>query len=107
MRLIMITCSLLIACLLFPYSSFADENERYKAVPLGSGGIFIIDSKEGHTWTWSNKGGHNIDGKNSSLVYQGSVRSNMKLKKKQKVNLENDSHASLGGEPVDDEELRY
>lgn len=107
MRLIVSTFSLIIACLLLPFPSFADDYERYQAVPFGNGGIFIIDTKEGHTWTWSNRGGHAVDGKSLSLEYQGNVRSNMKLKKTKKANLENDSHASRSDAVSEEEESRF
>lgn len=96
-RLSMIAYSLIMSCFFLASPSFAEDYERYKAVPLGIGGIFIIDTKEGHTWTWSNKGGTTVEGKSLSLEYQGNVRSNMKSKKTKKVDLKNDFHASPSG----------
>lgn len=64
--------------------SFASENERYKAIPMASGGyVFIIDTKEGHAWTWSSggTGGASSNGVNPHIVYQGNVRQNMKKSK--------------------------
>ena len=45
--------SLLVAggMLLQPQSACADV-ERYRPVPLGGGLVFILDTREGHAWTW-------------------------------------------------------
>ena len=107
MRINIITYSLLVGALFLPYPSFANDYERYQAVPLGSGGIFIIDSKDGHVWTWSNRGGHAANGKSLSIEYQGSVRSNMDVKKKTNLDLEHNSHASSTGITNEDGEVRY
>ena len=54
------------------------QNERYKAIPMYGGGIFIIDTREGHTWTWSNNAGKvSKDGKSERLKYQGNVIKNI------------------------------
>lgn len=105
---ISIIYSLIIYGSLLPSLSFANDYERYKAVPLGgSGGIFIIDTKEGHTWTWSNRAGHTADGESLSLDYQGNVRSNMKLKKTKRADLGNSSHAPPSGTDGETGDLRY
>jgi len=61
---------------------WASDNERYKAVPLGAGGasIFIIDTREGHMWVWTNQ----ISTKESpNIRYEGNVRQHMvKVEKK-------------------------
>ncbi len=69
-------CSLLS---LSPCAAHA-ENERYKAFPMSPGGyVFILDTKEGHAWVWSNTGREQVSpsGKNPRIVYQGNVRKNM------------------------------
>lgn len=61
--------------------AFASENERYKAIPMAAGGyVFILDTREGHAWTWSSggTGGASANGVNPHIVYQGNVRQNMK-----------------------------
>ena len=74
--------AVLLACaLLVPVSAHASDNERYKAFPmLGGGTVFIIDTKDGHIWTWTNIGGSNLSssGNNSQILYRGNVRKNMK-----------------------------
>lgn len=68
------TCSLFL-----PTQALAD-NERYKAIPLAAGGyVFILDTQEGHAWTWSNAGPGQASpsGSNPRIVYQGNVRRNM------------------------------
>ncbi len=46
-------CSLLLCS---PSPAHA-ENERYKAFPMSPGGyVFILDTKEGHIWTWNTAG---------------------------------------------------
>jgi hypothetical protein len=76
----------LVACLfctcgLFLFSTAAAaDNERYKAIPLAAGGyVFILDTLEGHAWTWSNAGPGQAgpSGSNPRIVYQGNVRRNM------------------------------
>lgn len=62
-------------------SAGASENERYRALPTSpSGPILIIDTKEGHLWTWNNNGIEETDaaGVNPRVRYQGNVRKNMK-----------------------------
>jgi len=57
------------------------QNERYKAIPMASGGfVFILDTKEGHAWTWNNaaQGQVSQNGENPRITYQGNVRMNMK-----------------------------
>lgn len=107
MRFSMITYLLILSCLFLPNPSFANDYERYKAVAFGNGGIFIIDTKEGHTWTWSNRGDYTVDGHTLSLEYQGNVRSNMKFKKQKKITLDNDSHIPASDVANEDGELRY
>lgn len=53
----------------------ASENERYKAIPLGGGAsVFIIDTREGHIWTWVNEGRSAApSGSNNQIRYQGNV----------------------------------
>lgn len=63
--------------------SFADV-ERYLAVPLGGGSsVFILDTREGHVWTWTNAGQGQVGagGVNPHFTYQGNVRNNMKASK--------------------------
>ncbi len=74
-------CTSGLVLLLMESSAFATENERYKAIPIGMGGyVFIIDTREGHIWTWNNVGGGQTSpsGGNPKVVYQGNVRNNMK-----------------------------
>ena len=59
----------------------ATENDRYKAIPVAGGGyVFIIDTREGHMWTWNSaaQGQASPSGANPKVVYQGNVRQNMK-----------------------------
>ncbi len=61
-------------------SALAD-NERYKAIPMGAGGyVFIMDTRDGHAWTWQSGGQGKVgsDGVNPHIQYQGNVRNNMK-----------------------------
>lgn len=63
----------------------ASDNERYKAIPMASGGyVFIIDTREGHAWTWNSagQGQASPSGSNPRIVYQGNVRTNMSPPKK-------------------------
>ena len=65
------------------------ENERYKAIPMYGGGIFIIDTREGHTWTWSNSAGKvSKDGKSERLKYQGNVIKNIRNSKEEVGNVQ-------------------
>lgn len=71
---------LCLCVLLVPVVSHADGNERYKAIPLASGGyVFILDTKEGHAWTWNSAGQGQVSpsGVNPHFTYQGNVRKNM------------------------------
>lgn len=71
----------LVCCLFFSGNAIASENERYQAIRTSpSGPILIIDTQEGHLWTWSNKGIEETDifGVNPRIRYQGNVRKNMK-----------------------------
>ena len=64
------------------------ENERYKAIPMASGGfVFILDTREGHAWTWTNSlpGEASKNGENPRITYQGNVRANMKPPKKPSI----------------------
>ena len=71
--------------MLFITASHAAEAGRYQAVPLESEGnarggsrVFIIDTQDGHVWTWS---GNELVGSGSNerrygpaFVYHGKVR---------------------------------
>lgn len=75
-------CASGLVMLLTAGSAFASENERYKAIPISTGGyVFIIDTREGHMWTWNNAGVGQTSpsGENPKVVYQGNVRNNMKV----------------------------
>lgn len=71
----------LLGCALWgPAVSHASENERYKALPIANGGyVFILDTREGHAWTWTSAGQGQVSpsGVNPHFVYQGNVRKNM------------------------------
>ena len=72
-------------CTFLVSAAEASENERYKAIPASPGGpILIIDTKEGHLWTWNNSGVEETDtaGVNPRIRYQGNVRKNMISPKK-------------------------
>lgn len=77
--------SLLVAggMLLQPQSACADV-ERYRPVPLGGGLVFILDTREGHAWTWQQSlpGNVSSSGESSRIIYQGNVRKNMKQSQK-------------------------
>ncbi len=69
------------AFFLFTSTAVASENERYQAIPTSpSGPILIVDTQEGHLWTWNNNGTEetNTAGVNPRIRYQGNVRQNMK-----------------------------
>jgi hypothetical protein len=54
-----------------------DGDERYRAYPFGAG-FLILDTREGHLWTWGGTGGNvTKNGENDNLSYQGAVRKNM------------------------------
>ena len=59
--------------------------ERYMALPLGGGYVFILDTREGHAWTWTSSipGDAKKNGVNPKLTYQGNVRQNMQPRKPQ------------------------
>lgn len=47
---------------------------------MASGGyVFIIDTREGHAWTWNSAGQGQVSpsGTNPRIIYQGNVRKNM------------------------------
>lgn len=70
----------------FGFSSQARADvERYIAVPLGGGYVFILDTREGHAWTWTSSipGEAKKNGVNPKLSYQGNVRQNMQPRKPQ------------------------
>lgn len=73
--------SLLVAggILLHPQPACADV-ERYRPVPLGGGLVFILDTREGHAWTWQSSipGGVSASGETPRITYQGNVRKNMR-----------------------------
>lgn len=77
--------SLLVAggMLLQPQPACADV-ERYRPVPLGGGLVFILDTREGHAWTWQQSPPGNVSssGESSRIIYQGNVRKNMKQPQK-------------------------
>lgn len=68
--------------ILLPGEAAASDNERYKAVPLGNNGasVLILDTRDGHLWTWLNSGSLSPDGKGGPprIVYQGNIRQHMK-----------------------------
>lgn len=69
-------------------SVFASENERYRAFPMATGGyVFILDTREGHIWTWSNTGPEQVSssGQNPRILYQGNIRKNMTVPPKSSV----------------------
>ncbi len=79
---------------LMPSAVSAEENNRYQAIVLHEGGrsgqsgsfmpkVFIIDSRDGHIWTWEQKtqiqdlkGSFSLG---SVLTYQGKVRPAQKM----------------------------
>ena len=72
--------AILSGCFFWHDPASASENERYKAIPASPGGpILIIDTKEGHLWTWNNNGVEETDaaGVNPRIRYQGNVRKNI------------------------------
>ena len=76
-----LVAAMLSGCFFWHDPASASENERYKAIPASPGGpILIIDTKEGHLWTWNNNGVEETDaaGVNPRIRYQGNVRKNMK-----------------------------
>lgn len=79
--------SLLVAggILLQPQPVCADV-ERYRPIPLGGGLVFILDTREGHAWTWQMTPSGNVSssGESSRIIYQGNVRKNMKPSQKTK-----------------------
>lgn len=71
---------------LFVFSSQVKADvERYMALPLGGGYVFILDTREGHAWTWTSSipGEAQKNGVNPKLTYQGNVRQNMQPRKPQ------------------------
>ena len=75
-----LVAAMLSVCFFWHDPASASENERYKAIPASPGGpILIIDTKEGHLWTWNNNGVEETDaaGVNPRIRYQGNVRKNM------------------------------
>lgn len=87
------TIVLALSCILCLFTSLAftatpahADNERYKAIPMGAGGyVFILDTRDGHAWTWQSGGQGKVgsDGTNPHIQYQGNVRNNMKSPKGQ------------------------
>lgn len=77
--------SLLVAggMLLQPLPACADV-ERYRPIPLGGGLVFILDTREGHAWTWQSSiaGGVSAGGETPRIIYQGNVRKNMRSSQK-------------------------
>jgi len=85
MRFFLISTCLLGALILLPAGQTFAENERYKAIPMASGGfVFILDTREGHAWTWTNAGTGQVSktGENPRFTYQGNVKKNMHPPKK-------------------------
>jgi len=90
-----VLCSLaLLSALLFTSASARAEDGRYRAVVLEEGAksggtgsffpkVFIIDSREGHMWTWQQKtkvrDAEGRFGFGSILTYQGKVREGKKM----------------------------
>ena len=75
-----LVAAMLSGCFFWHGSASASENERYKAIPASPGGpILIIDTKEGHLWTWNNNSVEETDaaGVNPRIRYQGNVRKNI------------------------------
>jgi hypothetical protein len=75
-------------------TTVADEDGRYRAIVLHEGGamgqsgsfapkVFIIDSRDGHMWTWEQKSRlHDSKGNfalGTVLIYQGRVRPGGKM----------------------------
>ena len=80
--------AMLSGCFFWHDPASASENERYKAIPASPGGpILIIDTKEGHLWTWNNNGVEETDaaGVNPRIRYQGNVRKNMNPPKRANI----------------------
>ena len=80
--------AMLSGCFFWHDPASASENERYKAIPASPGGpILIIDTKEGHLWTWNNSGVEETDaaGVNPRIRYQGNVRKNMNPPKRANI----------------------
>ena len=80
--------AILSGCFFWHDPASASENERYKAIPASPGGpILIIDTKEGHLWTWNNNGVEETDaaGVNPRIRYQGNVRKNMNPPKRANI----------------------
>lgn len=83
-----LVAAMLSGCFFWHGSASASENERYKAIPASPGGpILIIDTKEGHLWTWNNNGVEETDaaGVNPRIRYQGNVRKNMNPPKRANI----------------------
>lgn len=83
-----LVAAVLSGCFFWHGSVSASENERYKAIPASPGGpILIIDTKEGHLWTWNNNGVEETDaaGVNPRIRYQGNVRKNMNPPKRANI----------------------
>jgi len=80
--------AILSGCFFWHDPASASENERYKAIPASPGGpILIIDTKEGHLWTWNNNGVEETDaaGVNPRIRYQGNLRKNMNPPKRANI----------------------
>ena len=89
--------AMLSGCFFWHDPASASENERYKAIPASPGGpILIIDTKEGHLWTWNNSGVEETDaaGVNPRIRYQGNVRKNMSPPKRSTFNTSKQSNLS-------------
>ncbi len=78
------TLSILLGLLALPLTAFAAD-ERYQALPLagaaggqGGGRAFILDTRDGHVWIWSeNEPVLAPDGSRrygSGFIYQGRLR---------------------------------
>ena len=90
-----LVAAMLSGCFFWHDPASASENERYKAIPASPGGpILIIDTKEGHLWTWNNSGVEETDaaGVNPRIRYQGNVRKNMSPPKKSTFNASKQSN---------------
>jgi len=83
-----LVAAVLSGCFFWHDPASASENERYKAIPASPGGpILIIDTKEGHLWTWNNNGVEETDaaGVNPRIRYQGNLRKNMNPPKRANI----------------------
>jgi len=88
-----ILCAVFLLTLLSGSLAYADDDGRYRAIVLHEGGssssggsltpkVFIIDSKDGHMWTWERNMpliGTGTPGFGSLVTYQGRVKPGKKI----------------------------